>query len=378
MQSANSGSRPLLMILSVSLILQCIPLLGQFVPNSEFLDCDWDDEWRTFRVKLLENAEAGFPEDSELAGQAEKLLQENWAVLQPDENAIYGMSLAMQSFFASCNTRPGSVKELKFPFCLYGIVAALWVSARHGHPEGRSLLDHARFLLGEVFRSALDFMESSSWPINSLDVLANQRGEFRLPPELRHTYQLVQKDQKADRSRSELPVLTVWELGVHASLSAEPLQMWARILTKIKLQHRNLISDQYPQWLPNRCETLYQHPRLSCDEVQDDITEFFRRAIPHSATSKDPIEHMATLTLDFQAVAGERLRTVDLFLCTIAYLCLLVEPLDTPIVGYFGHPLLFMVPDVAETREDFWSKFMWMARTDFSTFALKLVPNENI
>ena len=54
---------------------------------------------------------------------------------------------------------------------------------------------------------------------------------------------------------------------------------------------------------------------------------------------------------------------VDLFLCTIAYLCLLAEHLDKPIIGYFGHPLLFMVPDVEETREDFWQSFVGMARS---------------
>ena len=54
---------------------------------------------------------------------------------------------------------------------------------------------------------------------------------------------------------------------------------------------------------------------------------------------------------------------VDLFLCTIAYLCLLAEHLDKPIIGYFEHPLLFMVPDVEETREDFWQSFVGMARS---------------
>lgn len=48
--------------------------------------------------------------------------------------------------------------------------------------------------------------------------------------------------------------LKVWEMGVHASLSAEPLQMWARSLP-VKLRHRNLIREQYPQWLPQKCET---------------------------------------------------------------------------------------------------------------------------
>ena len=38
---------------------------------------------------------------------------------------------------------------------------------------------------------------------------------------------------------------------------------------------------------------------------------------------------------------------------------------EQPIIGYFGHPLLFMVPDVEETREDFWHQFVGMARRVF-------------
>eukprot|EP00435_Cladocopium_sp_Y103_P052370 s1907_g16.t1 len=284
-------------------------------------------------------------------------------VLCNKEGAIYGMSVAMQSFFLSCNSRPGTVEELKEPFCLYGVVAALWVCARHGHAEKKSLLAHAKFLLGDVFRSALDFMEGSAWPVDSIDIWANDLGrtEFRLPPQLRTEYQKPASFQR----QQEHPVEPVWEMGVHASLSAEPLQMWARILP-VKLRHRNLIREQYPQWLPQKCETLYGHPKLKCDDVEDDITELFRERIPHSATSKDPVQDMGSLAAEFQkrfVAHQKREQKVDLFLCTIAYLCLLAEHLDKPIIGYFGHPLLFMVPDLKETREDFWQSFVGMARS---------------
>lgn len=38
------------------------------------------------------------------------------------------------------------------------------------------------------------------------------------------------------------------------------------------------------------------------------------------------------------------------------------QALDVPTLGYFGHPLLFMVPDDHVVRESFWAKFMGMAR----------------
>ena len=325
-----------------------------------FLECDWDEGWRSFRKRLSRNAEAGYPADELLEEQARLLLQAHGEALQPNMEALYGMSLAMQNFFASCNSRPGALQKLQEPFCLYGVVSALWVSARHGHPQSKQLLRHAQFLLGDVFRNALDFMEGSGWTLTSLDILANLESDhFLLPPELRGQYPLKLHQAEAPAE----PVLMVWEMGVHATLSAEPIQMWARILTEVRLRHRNLIRDQYPKWLPNRCATLYQHPRLVCDQERDAVTQLFRNRIPHSAVSKDPIEDMDSFEQEFRQVAAAHLKSVDVFLCTVAYLCLLVESLDMPTVGYFGHPLLFMVPEDAATRESFWTRFSTMART---------------
>ena len=121
------------------------------------------------------------------------------------------MSVAMQSFFLSCNSRPGTVEELKEPFCLYGVVAALWVCARHDHAEKRSLLAHAKFLLGDVFRSALDFMEGSAWPVDSLDIWANEgRTDFRLPPQVRTEYQTLASFQRQEKPVE--PVFTVSQI----------------------------------------------------------------------------------------------------------------------------------------------------------------------
>ena len=46
--------------------------------------------------------------------------------------------------------------------------------------------------------------------------------------------------------------INVWEVGVHASLSAEPLQMWSRFVPRAEFVHRNLIQDKYPLW----CQTF--------------------------------------------------------------------------------------------------------------------------
>ena len=47
-----------------------------------------------------------------------------------------------------------------------------------------------------------------------------------------------------------------------------------------------------------------------------------------------------------------------------------MEPLNKPIVGYFGHPLLFMVPDSPDTRDNFWRSFQGMARGRAVAFAV--------
>lgn len=70
---------------------------------------------------------------------------------------------------------------------------------------------------------------------------------------------------------------------------------------------RNLIKDQrlgaflqilraaerYPAWLPEKCSTLYRHPRLVCSEPEDELTELFRRRLPWSQRSKEAILDIA-------------------------------------------------------------------------------------
>ena len=231
------------------------------------------------------------------------------------------MALGMQSFFLSCNARPNS--DLEHPFCLYGAVSALWVRARHGLGG----LEHARFLLGDVFRLALDFMESSQWPISSLDLLGGGKA-FRLPPELPRRLEVSSETKRAES-------FTIWELGVHASLSAEPLHIFARLLEG-QLRHRNLIREQYPEWLPDRC-ALYRHRKLHCDLLEDDLTALFRRRIPQSARSKEPIEDIEGLAAEFRAAVKRRIKGVDLFVCTIAPWRRAVRPLSCPVAMVYQH-----------------------------------------
>lgn len=130
----------------------------------------------------------------------------------------------------------------------------------------------------------------------------------------------------------------MWEIGVHASLSAEPLNVWQAHIAEV--EHRHLIRDQYPVWLPDKCGTLYSG--MHCDTIEDAITVLFRDAFPSSATSRDPI-NILEVRDTFIALAEPLVRNVDVFLCTVPYLCLLRPP-SLPAIGYFGHPMVFLTP----------------------------------
>ncbi|CAK9009615.1 unnamed protein product [Durusdinium trenchii] len=337
-----------------------------------FLDCD--DSWSDFRTRLASNAERGFPRDVELAVVAQDLVQQYGDDLEVDPGANYGASRGMRTFTEHCNA-----PTPKGDFCLYGLVSALWMIARHDHPDSQNLLQHANFLLGSTMNHVLDFTESSAWPIGTLDILANLESpdRFLLPPEIkqRATRTLrplaVVESQRLPERFEHPPIrLEVWELGVHASLSAEAIQMLLRTLAVAEFKFRNILKDQYPLWLPEKCQTLYWHPRLDCTEPEDEITELFRSFVPLSATSKEPIVDMDRFIREFEKVAGQRLNFVDLLVCTVPYLCLLFEPVDLPTIGYFGHPLLFMVPEEEELREKFWKRFADMEAKSGVAFAV--------
>eukprot|EP00928_Gymnodinium_smaydae_P011482 TRINITY_DN1422_c1_g1_i2.p1 TRINITY_DN1422_c1_g1~~TRINITY_DN1422_c1_g1_i2.p1 ORF type:complete len:713 (-),score=119.67 TRINITY_DN1422_c1_g1_i2:172-2310(-) len=350
------------------------------VRRPALFDCSDDPDWTTFRHALLASAEAGFPEDRGLEDLARQMLSLHESDLQPDASADYGFTPAMQAFFRRCNREPGSAAQdvgvqALVTSCVYGVISAMWLVARKAPLAARKVwLEHAAFLLGTSAQFTFDMSESSGWPISGVDILANLQAPeaFLMPWEIRARFRAPSRSfmeaaallgdswRHPNSGRSEELALVVWELGVHASLSAEPLQSWARLSSRVRIRHRNLIRDQYPQWMPDKCESLYRHPRLRCDEVYDDINELFAAFLPESATSSAPVE-TAELAAAFAAASRGRLGEVDVFLCTIASLCTVMLGLGVPIIGYFGHPPLFLSPRSAAAKTAFWTRFSAMA-----------------
>jgi hypothetical protein len=56
--------------------------------------------------------------------------------------------------------------------------------------------------------------------------------------------------------------------------------------------------------------------------------------------SCEKFDHIDISTSFVRMSSGARLNYVDVLVCTVPYLCLLLEPVDLPTLGYFGHPLL--------------------------------------
>jgi hypothetical protein len=128
-------------------------------------------------------------------------------------------------------------------------------------------------------------MDSSSWTLSTVDIMVqNTETTFRNPltlpslviPQdpvlLDYGKKMLEIKMNGDANINAngaggtdgagtgaggaLSTLRVWELGVHASLSAEPLNLWAKLIFG-KFQFANIISEQYPPWLPEKWSTLY-------------------------------------------------------------------------------------------------------------------------
>ena len=67
------------------------------------------------------------------------------------------------------------------------------------------------------------------------------------------------------------------------------LPIGARLLQATKTNKDNTINNiSYNDYSSNNNPAnCAGHARVTCDEVEDDITELFRKRIPHSSTSKD-------------------------------------------------------------------------------------------
>lgn len=303
-------------------------------------------EWDGFRDRVNRFIEA-FPYGplvtlNEAIGIVERY-NRTFSYLNIDD--VYSIPL-MHAFAESFYTN--SIPE---DSCMYGVVNALYLDAYA--EKDFSLLHTALAILGEKTRRNFDFIESSPWPIRSADIVRiiddPSRPFFPLTPRRRVSDILGPLPMLLSSNGRELldrrKHLYVWEIGVHASLSAEAITMLS--LTR-QVTHRRLIQDQYPQVLSRNhtflCSEMYSI--TGCDVTRDSITDFFKDHIPWSSFSPSPVADLESMRIGFNGVVRDpRSPQPDLIVCTIPVLCYLFKDWDVPVIGYFGHPLLFMTSD---------------------------------
>lgn len=178
--------------------------LEQDIVAPPFLECDaragFNAVWEVFRAQVAANAQQGWPLDHGLALMAAQLLDvyddastgrswahpagavwesfrtggADWPMLPPAVQVVPAGggqegSLIIESSRAAAR---GHV-------CLYGLATALFVAYRHevarGVADAHRHLEVILWLLGETAggEQLFDFLESSQWPVRSIDVEVN-------------------------------------------------------------------------------------------------------------------------------------------------------------------------------------------------------------
>ena len=329
-------------------------LLPVCVTSRTILDCT--SEWDGFKLDLhqfIRMYPNGSATDRDSLYESARSIVNQFSPYTDYTNPSDEYSIpVLAQFVRTCNTAPANFTAGD---CLYGLVNALWVVAFASN--NMAPLHTALAILGERTRRNLDFIESSDWPIRTVDIvhilddpsrpilplIVPNRSPLSIRTPMEHSFAGSRRDTVPSNNHTHL---TVWEVGVHASLTAEVITMLTVTRPHMTVIHRRLIQDQYPRILTEDtdviCSQMYAVIGI-CDTVNDTLTAFFRERIPWSAFSSDPIPDISALRLAFQAILVKNdIVLPDIVVCTIPALCLLFAGLYVKVVGYFGHPLLFM------------------------------------
>jgi len=383
MSSPKPRARCLSLVCSISLFLLRVGALWKALPTPDFLDCTAAHHvaWARFRTLFVTGvADAnGFPLPShELLDESTRVFNQ-WRHMLALHNEDYPPGSV--TFYRACHFGEHS------DYCLYGHVAALAYIAKwreHFAIKDAGFIEAAVRLLSWTF--CLDYLESSSWGFSVLDLLDIIR-EY-IYPVIHHTQLMLEIGRgSGSHSVGTLAPLgsvgrsaavgrspqdssqgrrTFWlfEFGTHAALSTEPRTMLERSLPGHELVYTNFISspyrggaDAYLHPFPEEC-----FPTCPGLEQQSNSPYIF----PYFSEAEKRREDFQAM---FQAeyLSKPELKSSTAFLCTTPVIyCLFFAGLKHTLLGYFGLPLLYMVP-----REDWgsWiSRFIELARSPSSLF----------
>jgi hypothetical protein len=268
----------------------------------------------------------------------------------------------MLSVVTSLNSR--SLKSESYP-CLYGIISALFLSCIQN--SNKSECETADKLLGIDFRRNLDFMEDSMFGIRSSDIIGYIQNDQKFPwittnfyslPNIGITTQYLRDSVKSPVlfpvvRKEVLKKLVIWEMGVHASLSAEIL---AIMHEKTGEYPNRIIVKQYPKFV-NICKEFFQRQQnRDCVEPQNrtnSLTALFEKYLPNSDWSSEPPTDFYSLEVEFLSLFERLPSKPDILICTVPWMCVICGKTGKSVIGYFGHPALFQVSDKPRMIEEF-------------------------
>ncbi|CAE8588432.1 unnamed protein product [Polarella glacialis] len=203
-------------------------------------------------------------------------------------------------------------------------------------------------------------MESSSWGVTVLDLWDMAQGFSYPQVTMLHQYmgsgpspQSVSSDTaggvaslEQNKEPAGKPGFWIFEFGSHKALSNEPVAMLRHALPDFEVLHQNFV-----QPYEGRAE-VFIHPfeqscSPNCEYQQDSVPYIF-----------PVVEDMEESRLGFRSfVLGQYLvkpevRKASLFLCTNPmYYCNFFTEFNKTVLGYFGLPLHYMVP------QEHWAKW---------------------
>lgn len=301
-------------------------------------------EWGPFLIALQENAARGFPPDVELFAYARKLMEQFQEKPYPP-----------QDFFKYLCGGADATWPLPDRFCLFGFVGALFVQSRHlmysKEPDVKKTVDmdlnYAATVLGK--EGAVDFLDSSPWPVTILDVYLNiNQTDFMsydqyvsinpirapaVPLESIHW----QLPQARGPRLSMRPSALVAVIGTHATLSLEPVDVLRRFVHNVEI--RPVFYGLEPRW----CQILGM-----CDQGTTALSQLFKSA------EYDPYAYpWARMVETIRGIydADDVLRSAELLLCTEPLAgCLMLRQVaesrgqKLPLLGYLGVALLNSCP----------------------------------
>ncbi|CAJ1360430.1 unnamed protein product [Effrenium voratum] len=325
----------------------------------DFMDCTGPlhGDWQTFRglfraaaeqtreTSRADGFEVPFPAlHQELLDEAHRLYQKWHAMLA---KGLEDYPTGAAAFYHACHFQ--EVSE----YCLYGHVAAIAYLARYVlGGQNYTLARHGLRLLH--WNHCLDFIESSSWSAWGFSALSlwDIAQSFAYPQvSLLHQYlewgpgAFSAPGAFAAPESDATKAFWVFELGSHRALSNEPVANLQRALPHLEVTHQNFVKP-YEGRAEAFLHPFPQHCSPNCPYQQE--------SVPYSF----PVfQDMEQSRLGFHAwIQGNyfnkpAIRKSSVFLCTNpVYYCNFFIGLNKTILGYFGLPLLYMVPQESWSR----------------------------